>query len=180
MSPATPPQNISDAEKTWQFAIRPWRRIAVFLIACVCLAVAFVVILGAFWFYSFNYEGSEVTLTIVNHTNQPIQSADAFSDSLPFLHLGFIAPGGKRQGIGHFWSAEGAGFLELHFAGKTQNTGLGHVLLNDNGPFEFEITIEPDRVHVKDWAESKGSGAFDEALSDGSVAAIFSRPASRK
>ncbi len=109
----------------------------------------------------------ELSITVTNHTGRQIEMAGIFdqvTDNRGILTIGPLAPGQTATASTHFGKDYGTCPFVIKQDGISRSDSIG-VLLNDNGPFNYDITVDAAGDHVKSDVASKGSGTFDLNLS---------------
>ncbi|HEY7118121.1 MAG TPA: hypothetical protein VH475_16145 [Tepidisphaeraceae bacterium] len=88
-----------------------------------------------------------VTVSVVNETNRPLQQVVVTGDMGFSLPLGDLATQASVTKAARFGPTQGRGRLKFHDGTAFTEFEIGY-LLNDDGPYEINVTIRPTTITI--------------------------------
>jgi hypothetical protein len=125
---------------------RSWWKLALYMILGVATLFA------AVWLWGWmEFETVSISVTVTNQTAKPLRGVQFRSDPKVLLDIGDIAPGGKAEKSRRFFHDVGPTSFHAN-CGDRIFSGGSWLVLTGKGPCEYEITVRPDRAHLKRWS----------------------------
>jgi hypothetical protein len=123
----------------------------------VLLPVGFIVacVGGAIWEASATHR---LSVTVINRTGRPLRGVVVSGYNGFSLPLGDLGAGATATRKGDFGATQGRAYLHFTDGEETPEVFIGH-LLDDDGPYRFELTVRADEVvvHVEKPTDAPGT-----------------------
>ncbi len=134
---------------------RKWWKVVLYLALVASLLFA-----SFYIFFWFDMETAHVSITVINKSAASVHGAQLRSGPQTLIDLGDIMPGKETVKSRRFYHDPGP----THFrasSGDNMYCSDTWLVLTGKGPYEYEITILADRIHVERWSPAKGTWKKD-------------------